>query len=47
MFLRAYETPTLTHLGSFAESTGRFIVGLFSDGQGDYDWGPTKFDSRV
>jgi hypothetical protein len=42
-----YETPTLTHLGSFAESTGRFIVGLFSDGQGDYDWGPTKFDSRV
>jgi hypothetical protein len=43
--MRNYESPTLIRFGSFAELTGRFIVGFFSDGQGDYDWGPTKYSS--
>jgi hypothetical protein len=47
MFLRTYETPTLTHLGSFAECTGRLIIGFFVDGGGGYDLGLGKFDSRV
>lgn len=41
--MHGYESPTLIRLGSFSENTGRFVVGFFSDGQGDYDWGPTKF----
>ena len=45
--MRHYETPTLTRLGSFTESTGRFFYGFFADGQGGWDWGPTKLDSRA
>jgi hypothetical protein len=45
--LRMYETPTLTHLGTFAGSTGRFFTGFFADGQGGWDWGPTKYDPNA
>jgi hypothetical protein len=45
--LRTYETPTLTHLGTFAGSTGRFFTGFFADGQGGWDWGPTKYDPNA
>jgi hypothetical protein len=43
--MRIYKTSTLTPFGSFPECTGRFFVGFFSDGRGDYDWGATKYSS--
>lgn len=39
-----YESPTLTWLGSFSTNTGRFFQGFFADGQGGWDWGPTKYN---
>lgn len=47
MSLRTYETPMLIYLGSFAESTGRLIIGFFVDGGSEYDLGLGKFDPRV
>ncbi len=45
--MRYYESPTLTCLGSFGENTGRFFVGAFADGQGGWDWGPTKYNGSA
>jgi hypothetical protein len=43
--MHGYESPTLIRLGSFSENTGRFFTGFFADGEGGWDWGPTKFNA--
>jgi hypothetical protein len=43
--MRTYETPTLIRCGSFYETIGRIFGGWFADGQGAYDYGPTKHSS--
>jgi hypothetical protein len=43
--VRIYEIPTLTALGSFAETTGRCFCGFYAETFA-YDWSPTKLNPR-